>query len=62
VLQLSPIIICDKGVAFAEHGISRYHAITALDQKQEQKGQGWMSGKFFKESVAGTSEQPDMRV
>jgi len=50
---------CNKGKAFAEHGIRRYHAITAQDQEQEQEDQGWVSMKIVQESATDTSEYPD---
>ena len=51
---------CNKGRAFAEHGIRRYHAITAQDQ--HQKDQGWVSMRIVQESATDTSEYPDRPV
>jgi len=39
-------------MAFAEHGIRRYHAITAQDQ--QQKDHGWVSMRIVQESATDT--------
>jgi len=39
-------------MAFAEHGIRRYHAITVQDQ--QQKDHGWVSMRIVRESATDT--------